>query len=242
MDDNNIAMILKEKGDLDLALTFSQRALTIAEKVYGPDSAQVALCANNIGFILRDKKDFERALGYTKQALKIDENAYGPNHPSVGRDANNIGAILKDKGDLDGALTYSQRALDIFTKSYGPENPQTKNGGSQRRTNKTGEISPEAMMAGGHPYSSTQNPMMSRSFFSVGPDKILSANFHIDENFIWPAGIKHRCVLNGSQLLTANAHTKEVFGNLRTFACVVPDARVYRARKGGHRERASNGL
>jgi hypothetical protein len=34
---NNIGQILKDKGDLDAALSCMQRALMINEEVYGPD-------------------------------------------------------------------------------------------------------------------------------------------------------------------------------------------------------------
>ena len=46
-------MILNDKGDLDGALRYTQRALTINEKVYGPDHPNVAIDANNIGRFLR---------------------------------------------------------------------------------------------------------------------------------------------------------------------------------------------
>ena len=114
--------ILQAKGDLDGALRYTQRALTIDEKVYGPDHPNVAVDANNIGPILQDKGDLDGALRYTQRALTIDEKVYGPTtltcHP-----ANNIGTILQDKGDLDGALRYAQRALAIDEKVYGPDHP-----------------------------------------------------------------------------------------------------------------------
>ena len=119
-----LGLVLLHKGDLDGALSYSQRALKIDEKVYGPDHPQVANDANNIGQILRAKGDLDGALSYTQRALKIDEKVYGPDHPKVAIYANNIGGILKDKGDLDGALSYTQRALKIDEKVYGPDYPQ----------------------------------------------------------------------------------------------------------------------
>jgi hypothetical protein len=44
---NNIGQILQAKGDLDGALRYTQRALAIDEKVYGPEHPTVAIRANN---------------------------------------------------------------------------------------------------------------------------------------------------------------------------------------------------
>jgi tetratricopeptide (TPR) repeat protein len=120
---NQLGLVLENKGDLDGALQYTQRALTIDEKVYGPDHPNVATSASNIGLILKDKGDLDGALLYTQRALKIDEKVYGPDHPTVAIFANNIGMILEDKGDLDGALQYTQRALKIDEQVYGPDHP-----------------------------------------------------------------------------------------------------------------------
>jgi tetratricopeptide (TPR) repeat protein len=121
---NELALVLLGKGDLEGALKYEQRALTIQEKVYGPEHPEVAIFANNIGQILQAKGDLEGALKYTQRALAIDEKVYGPEQPTVAIRANNIGQILQAKGDLEGALQYTQRALTIDEKVYGPEQPQ----------------------------------------------------------------------------------------------------------------------
>ena len=123
---NELALVLLHKGDLDGALKYAQRALSIDEKVYGPEHPTVAIDANNIAVILKAKGDLEGALQYEQRALSIDEKVYGPEHPTVAIRANNIGQILKAKGDLDGALKYTQRALTICLDSFGPDNPSTK--------------------------------------------------------------------------------------------------------------------
>ena len=120
---NVLGVTLQHRGDLDGALTYTQRALKIDEKVYGPDHPAVATIANNIGQILQTKGDLDGALTYTQRALQIDEKVYGPDHPVIATRANNIGTILLAKGDLDGALTYTQRALQIDEKVYGPDHP-----------------------------------------------------------------------------------------------------------------------
>jgi hypothetical protein len=46
---NNIGQVLHDRGDLEEALHYVQRALAIGEKVYGWDHLDVATWANNIG-------------------------------------------------------------------------------------------------------------------------------------------------------------------------------------------------
>jgi tetratricopeptide (TPR) repeat protein len=120
---NQLGQVLLYEGDLNGALSYTQRALRIDEEVYGPDHPEVATDANNIGAILDAEGDLDGALSYTQRALKIDEKVYGPDHPEVATDANNIGQILKAKGDLDGALSYTQRALKVDERVYGPDHP-----------------------------------------------------------------------------------------------------------------------
>ncbi len=121
--ESHMGVILEAKGDLGGALQYTQRALKIGERLYGPDHPIVAVRANNIGQILQDKGDLGGALQYTQRALKIDEKVYGPDNPDLAVELNNIGQILKDKGNLDGALQYTRRALKIDEKVYGPDHP-----------------------------------------------------------------------------------------------------------------------
>ena len=81
---NQLGRALKAKGDLDGALRYTQRALAIDEKVYGPDHPDVARDANNIGLILQAKGDLDGALRYTQRSLTIGEKVYGPDHPDRG--------------------------------------------------------------------------------------------------------------------------------------------------------------
>ncbi|MDE2367324.1 MAG: tetratricopeptide repeat protein, partial [Betaproteobacteria bacterium] len=118
-----LGVVLLDKGDLDGALRYSEQALKIDEKVYGPDHPNVGTTASNIGQILQAKGDLDGALRYSQRALTIDEKVYGPDRPKLARDASNIGMILKAKGDLDEALRYSERALKIDEKVYGPDHP-----------------------------------------------------------------------------------------------------------------------
>ena len=48
IDANNTAQILKDKGDLDDALSYAQRALKILTQTYGPDYPLTKMAASNL--------------------------------------------------------------------------------------------------------------------------------------------------------------------------------------------------
>ena len=58
---NNIGLVYYEKGDLDKALEYHQRALTIKERD-APNSLTVATSYNNIGLVYYEKGDLDQAL------------------------------------------------------------------------------------------------------------------------------------------------------------------------------------
>ena len=94
---NQLGITLLDKGDLDGALSYVQRALKIDEKVYGPGNPSVAIDANNIGQILKDKGDLNGALSYIERALKIFEASYGPDNPLTKTAAENLERIKQMK-------------------------------------------------------------------------------------------------------------------------------------------------
>ena len=116
-------LVLKDKGDLEGALQYLNRALEIDEKIFGKDHPTVAISVNNIAMVLQDKGDLDGALEYMNRALEIDEKTFGKDHPNVAIRVNNIATVLKDRGNLDGALQYLNRALGIDEKIFGKDHP-----------------------------------------------------------------------------------------------------------------------
>ncbi|MBI4965596.1 MAG: tetratricopeptide repeat protein [Desulfomonile tiedjei] len=96
-------------------------ALTIAEKVYGPNHPVVAAVLNNLGLVLHDLGNLEGAKGNFERAMKIDEKVYGPNHPAVAIRLNNLGRVLQALGDLQAAKAIFERAMEIDENIHGPD-------------------------------------------------------------------------------------------------------------------------
>jgi len=100
-----------------------ERALPIAENVYGRDDSEVAAIINNLGLVLQVLGDLEGARKSLERAIEIDEKAYGPDHPDVATGVNNLGRVLQAQGDLAGAKKSYERALKIDENVYGPNHP-----------------------------------------------------------------------------------------------------------------------
>ena len=60
-----------DKGDLQFARNYHQRALEIRLEQFGPNHIDVAASYNNLGVLCRDKGDLQLARDCHQQALEI---------------------------------------------------------------------------------------------------------------------------------------------------------------------------
>jgi nucleoside phosphorylase/tetratricopeptide (TPR) repeat protein len=120
---NQVGGYLLGRAEFLEARSAHERALTIAEKAYGPEHPNVAIRLSNLGTVLHGAGDLKGAKERIERALTIAEKAYGPEHPTVGTLLSNLGTVLAELGDLKGAKERIERALTIAEKAYGPEHP-----------------------------------------------------------------------------------------------------------------------
>jgi tetratricopeptide (TPR) repeat protein len=120
---NNLAELLKNKGDYDGAEPLYRRALAITEKVLGAEHPSTANSLNNLALLLSNKGDYDRAEPLSRRALAIRELLLGAQHPLTAISLNNLALLLLNKGDYDGAEPLYRRALTIFEQGVGAEHP-----------------------------------------------------------------------------------------------------------------------
>lgn len=77
----NLAVVLRDQGDLAGAKKRHERALAIGEKAYGRDHPKVAIGLINLALILSDDGDVAGAKEFVERALEIFTNSLGENHP-----------------------------------------------------------------------------------------------------------------------------------------------------------------
>jgi len=100
-----------------------ERALTLAEKVYGQENPIVATIVNNLGCVQREMGDIQGAKQHFERALKIGENTSGPNYFDITTIVNNLGVIMQDMGDIQGAKQHFERALKVNENTYSSDRP-----------------------------------------------------------------------------------------------------------------------
>lgn len=120
----NVGNYLLQFAEYNQAKLLDERALNIAERVYGPDHKEVATAANNLGLVLKTLGNFTGAKIQIERALKINEKLFGPDHERVAATANNLGSVLQDLGDLSGAKAQFERSIAIYQKIGDSKHPE----------------------------------------------------------------------------------------------------------------------
>lgn len=93
---NNLAGVVKKKGDVERALTLYRQALDLE-----PDEAKKPTELNNIAMIHVDRGEYAEAMRLLRQALDIDRHQ-GNAHEAAMMQLN-LGNILREQGDLTAA-------------------------------------------------------------------------------------------------------------------------------------------
>jgi tetratricopeptide (TPR) repeat protein len=121
-----LGTVLFSKGDLETAIAYTQRAVSIDTQVAGPDNLDLARDLSNLGQLMRMRGDMQGALRSTFESLKIVQRALDPYDPRLATASNNWAEVLNDRlerGDAEEALRYTQQALAIAEKAYGSDSP-----------------------------------------------------------------------------------------------------------------------
>lgn len=121
---NNLAILLKAKGDLQGAEPLYRQALDINRRVLGEDHPSVAIAMNNLAGLLKGKGDYEAAEALYRDALAAARRLYGDEHPNVARTLHNLAGVLKIMHDYTGAEELCRESLEMNRRLLGGEHPR----------------------------------------------------------------------------------------------------------------------
>lgn len=107
---NNLANIYKKQGEVDKAIDYHLKSLSLKEK--NNDLLGVGISYNNLGSIYKDQGDLASAVNCFSKALKIFEAK--KENRQVAMALNNLGRIYQNQGDLSKALENYKRAELLF--------------------------------------------------------------------------------------------------------------------------------
>ena len=130
MDFPEAARLLEQTGDYlqghvqyEQAEPLLQRALSIREKLVGPDHPDLAASLNNLALFYEKQGRYAQAEMFFQRTLAIQEKALGPDHADVATILNNLAIIYRDQGKHTRAEMLFQRALAMRKKLLGPDHP-----------------------------------------------------------------------------------------------------------------------
>jgi len=113
------------KGEFIKAATIGKKALTVAEKTFGPDDQNVASSLATLSvlyFVLKRNDEAEAAI---KRALAIQEKALAKNYQAVLSSIKILGVVYMMQNRLDEAEPLLKKAVKLAEQQNGPGHPET---------------------------------------------------------------------------------------------------------------------
>lgn len=122
---NNLAEILRMKGEHSQALDIHEQALSSRLRTLGPDHPETARSHENLGNVLAEFERYDEAEHHYRRAFAIRRETLPPVHSDWASLHHNFGTMLLQRGaDLEHAERELRSAIDIGSEVSDPEHPQ----------------------------------------------------------------------------------------------------------------------
>ena len=121
----NLAIVYKNMGNLQKAEEFYMKSLTIRQKLFGENHANVANSFNNLGDLYENMGNLQKAEEFYSKSITIRQKLFGENHADVAQSFNNLGVLYEKMGNLQKAEEFYSKSLTIRQKLFGENHPDT---------------------------------------------------------------------------------------------------------------------
>lgn len=118
---------LFDRGRYTEAEPMAESALSIRERLLGPDHPDVAATLNVMAVVNLLQGRYAKAQSCHERALAIRERALGPDHTDVAATLSNLANVHFTCGRYSQAARLYQRAFDILERTLGPDHPGLAN-------------------------------------------------------------------------------------------------------------------
>jgi len=108
---NNMALMIKDQGEIDRALDLWQQSLDILERIDDVEGKATAL--SNIAGVIAQKGEIDRALDLWQQSLDILERIDDVQKANI---LNDMALVIRDQGEIDRALDLWQQSSNILER------------------------------------------------------------------------------------------------------------------------------
>jgi tetratricopeptide (TPR) repeat protein len=121
---SNLALVLKDLGQLEEARDLLRAALEADQKSFEPGHPSIAIRQSNLALVLQDLGQLEEARDLLRAALEAAKKSFEPGHPKIVISQSNLAAVLQDLGQLEEARDLLRAALESAKKSFEPGHPK----------------------------------------------------------------------------------------------------------------------
>jgi tetratricopeptide (TPR) repeat protein len=118
---NNIAVVAGLRGRQAESLRFSEEALALKQKAWGPDHPDVGMSEGNVAIALEDLGRDQEALAHVDRSIEILGQGLGAEHPELATQLMNRGEILNALGRYREARRSFESARIIWERELGLE-------------------------------------------------------------------------------------------------------------------------
>jgi len=120
---SNLGNAMSAQGQLKEGEKWTREALSIWERIAGPDDPSVAVGLTNLAVLLQARKQYEEAALLLSRARNINEKKYPANHPRIGMDLNAAGVLATARKNYREAEDLLVRSAVIVEKALSPQDP-----------------------------------------------------------------------------------------------------------------------
>ncbi len=119
--ESDLGVIQFQKGQYAAAAAAFQQVVQARERMFGPESEQVAKALRNLGGVNLALGNYAEGEQQLRRALAIAEQRYGMDSPDIVVFLSNLGAAEYYQNNFQDAEASYRRALTIAEKAYGPD-------------------------------------------------------------------------------------------------------------------------
>ncbi len=117
---NELSILYRKKHQYKTAANYTEKALTIAKRVFGENHLQVGISEHLLGNISIETGDFEAALHHYHNSLLIKKAVFGEETWQLATLYYNMGLVHSNHlGDFSTGLAHFERALNLLAKHKG---------------------------------------------------------------------------------------------------------------------------
>jgi eukaryotic-like serine/threonine-protein kinase len=122
--ESTVGSLRIEQGKLAEARPHLERALALAEKVFGPEGAYVGEPVHLLANLAEKEGRYDEAISLHRRARALAEAALGTEHPDVISMLSTEAVALDAAGRVEEALALNRRALALAERVIGPTSEQ----------------------------------------------------------------------------------------------------------------------